>query len=275
MNPTGQSRHYILADLITGRWIGGLGFAPNHYLVNNEMRTGVLAVNGFINPGYENQGLYTRLFSFCLQKETAGGRFIFGFTHSKNIASRKGVLKSGWKEYGKMSFLQLDPRTKSQHQGKVIVTDDAGPFNTLNYQTVENHTGFAFRRCYEYFRWRFETRPHKRYIYLTVDPVIGVGYMILGFYTTPLGNKLCQIVDFGWSQETCFVPLVHKACEIAVSESCDILDMLVMNGSGTEKSCLEQHMIRRDEGYDMYYYTADNNALPDLKHVTYADNDVI
>lgn len=275
MNPAGLCKQYILVDLLKSKWIGGFGFAPNNFVVNDVTYKGVLTVNGFINPGYENQGLYTSMIRSCLDEEKKSGIVIFGFPNRRNIPSQRGFQKNSFTNHGNMSFLEMVPCEKSLEIKEVNTSDRAERFQNLDYQRLLRGSNFNFYRSYEYFRWRFETRPHKKYLYLSLFSKKTMGYMILGFYNSSVGKKHCQIVDFGWDDKNCFVPLLNKAQRMALNESCDILDILVMDDSETEKLCLENNMIKREDGYDMFYYASDGSILPDECHITYADNDVI
>lgn len=274
-NPYGPCIHYILIDLLDRKWLGGIGFAPTSYYAANKSHNGVLAVNGFINPGYENQGLYTKLFRFCLEKETIDGRIVFGFTHSKNIASRKGVLKSGWNEYHKMWFMQITPTITVENDLNIIDSDHPEILKSLIFNNLTKNVGFKFTRSAEYIKWRFHDRPHKNYTYIINTDVDHLGYMILGFYLNSNNKTLCQVVDFGYENPVSFKRMLIRADKIAKNRLCDTLDLLVVEHSESQRLCYDYGMEQRDEGYDMFYFSKDGKVLSNNAHVTYADNDVI
>lgn len=275
-NPNGLCNNYLLLDLESNNWIGGFGFAKVNYLFQGKQKIGGCAINGFINSGYEGMGLYTELIKSGLKQESFLERIAFSYPHSKNIASQKGHLKSGWNEFLRLSFLEMElKKTKIILSKKLEIYEDIELFRKFNFVNLFINNEFSFCRSFDFLNWRFFNRPDKKYSLLAIDAGIYIGYMILGYYRTSTGKFRCHIADYQYSHQVVLLNLIEKARDTAIEKGCQVLDVLINLKSDAIQVFTENDFVLRDEGYNLMTYSEKKIELPLNCHIAYGDFDVV
>ncbi|HYF67651.1 MAG TPA: hypothetical protein VD884_05925 [Ohtaekwangia sp.] len=275
-NPDGLCNNYILVDLDSSRWIGGFGFGKKRYLVDGAEVCGALAVNGYINSGYEGRGLYTELIKTVLDNEMLSDRIAFSFPHGNNIPSIKGHIKNGWVNYVALQFLDINVRKVEPDVPEVKITNNIDALHRFDFNQVNKGDGFCFVRTAEHLKWRFFERPDKEYTLLTmVTDGKTEGYMFLTKYKTKEGILRCQIADWGYASQEILLKLIDKARFAGSQMGCHILDVLINPDALSVKFFYAKGFLARAEGYQLLTYSKANRQLPLAAEVTYADFDVI
>jgi hypothetical protein len=274
-NPAGHCNNHILIDIDTNRWIGGFGFSKKNYIYKGCKICGGLAVNGFINPGYEGKGLYKELISAGLKNEVYRGRVAFSFPYSHNIASVKGHKKSGWKEFVKLLFIETKIEKHEPDIAEVNFDENMELLYGFAIDQLNYHYEFSFHRSIEELNWRFFKRPDKKYYFLTIDDGIDEGYMILGQYKTQEGVLRCQIADYRYSCIHALYRLIKKAKFVSSQLECQILDTLINTASDANRAFRDEGFIPRDEGYDLLVFSEEQVNLFAKCLITYGDFDVV
>jgi len=274
-NPLGYCNNYILVDLQKDTWIGGFGFAKKNYSYDGNAVVGGLAVNGFINPGYEGLGLYTGLISEGLNNESYSRSVAFSFPHQLNLASIKGHLKSGWLPFIKMSFIEIVIDGNEKSSGRVDQLNDPMDLSEIDFACVNLAAKLSFPRDYSELAWRYVSRPDKQYSYLAVAAGEGTGYMVLAYYTTREGNRRCQVADYRYSTLTALKHLIEEARFVAANKKCQVLDVLINPACECYEIYRNCGFVGRNEGYDLMTFSENPLQLGQDALVTFGDFDVV
>ena len=274
-NPLGHCNNYILLDLRNNQWIGGFGFAKKSYFSNGNRVVGGLAVNGFVNPGYEGRGLYTELIATGLEEENYLDRGAFSFPYNRNIASIKGHLKSGWQSSIRLSFLETHIDGQGKDDAQIIYTSDPGDLNKIDFESIEIFSELNFSRNYSELSWRYLDRPDKQYKYLTMTSSEEMGYMILGNYVTKDGSERCEIADYRFSSPEILHRLIKKAKFVAAEGKYQNLDVLINPDSQCHVNFQAHGFKGRGDGYELLTYCRKPLVLPRDVVVNYGDFDVV
>lgn len=274
-NPLGQCNCYILLDLTSNLWIGGFGFAKKGYSERGVTKNGGLAVNGFINPGHEGLGLYTELISTGLAEEHYFDTGAFSFPYSKNIASIKGHLKSGFRHSIKLSFLELKLASQVRDDSGVLHYCDLSQLAEFEFDSATALSEINFNRTHRDLLWRYAERPDRQYQYLGIRSGGEYGYMILGQYRNSNGEKRCEIADYRHSSQEILQRLVRKAKFVAVNHKYDYLDVLVNPDSSCAGMFQIEHLKPRGDGYDLLTFRETPFDLPNNMEINYGDFDVV
>ena len=275
LNPCGTCRNYVLIDMEKGTWIGGFGFAKIPYRLNELNSIGGLAVNGFINPGYEGKGLYTKLISRGLGLESSKERILFSLPHASNLASIKGHLKSGWERLTGLSFMEIKVDKSKSKPNHAVCLDQPEDLETLNFNLFNQDNVFEFMRNYNFLFWRFISRPNKKYSFLKVEMDEHIGYMVLGFYEPINGCKRCQIADYRYTAKSCLLELINSAYLVALQNKCNILDVLISENCEPYDLFSSAGFAPGKEGYELLTYTTNPVELDNTSLITYGDLDTI
>jgi len=275
-NPLGFCNNYILVDLKKDSWIGGFGFSKKSYNSSGRGHVGGLAVNGFVNSGYEGRGLYTDLISTGLNEEDYTEKCAFSFPHNKNLASIKGHLKSGWKKFVSLQFIEInidgiwadDRRVINLQDPKILKNIDFSRFCLIEENKI-------FVRNYSELAWRYIDRPDKKYFYLMENSNSATGYMIIGSYSPRDGSRRFQIADFRYSSLDVLRRLIQKAGFIASEKKYQVLDVLINPASNSCEVFKEYGFVARDEGYEMLIYTNTQSIFDTSSAVNFGDFDVV
>lgn len=275
-NPLGSCNNYILIDLALNKWIGGFGFAKVNYIFQGQLKNGGLGINGFINSGYEGMGLYTDLIKCGLKNESYVKNFAFSYPHRQNIASQKGHFKSGWKDFVRMSFLEIDLKKNEINLSREMgIYENTDLFKKFDFTKLMHNNEFSFSRTYEHLNWRFFNRPDKKYTLLAIETGIYYGYMILGYYKMTNGFIRCHIADYQYSHQSVLITLIERARYIAKEKECRKLDVLINMASEAVQVFTNKKFMPRNEGYNLMIYSDVQMELPLACHLTYGDFDVV
>lgn len=274
-NPLGLCNNYILIDIEKVSWIGGFGYSKVAYLMNGIKGIGGLGINGFINPEYEGKGLYTKLISLSLEADNPNNEIYFSFPHKNNLPSIKGHLKSGWKNFISLTFLEINIEVNKLIFSDAICVEQPENLKYLDFELFNDNSSLSFIRNFDFLYWRFITRPNKTYKYLQIKIGMDIGYMVLGFYEKLDGTKRCQIIDYRTTSELCLSQLIYKAYEVAILNKCMILDVLINPASVTCELYLSLGFIPRNEGYELLTFSKLPVKLQNEMLITYGDFDTV
>ena len=273
--PSGYCNNYVLVDVEKDNWIGGFGFSKSNYLINGEMFKGGLAVNGFINPGYEGLGLYTKLISCAVNKEEFQERVAFSFPHSANVASIKGHTKNGFSLLSKLEFYETLIIGGGLDGDGEIQENDFSALLTLDFEEFLYEREFSFTRSYEELNWRFAIRNDKNYSLLVINENALNGYIILGYYKTASAVNRCHIADYRYNSIDTLIELIKRAKRLAKEKKCNVLDILINPVSDLINIFIEDGFKSRKEGYNLFTYSQINHSIPNSASVTFGDFDVV
>ena len=274
-NPLGFCNNYILLDLANHHWIGGFGFAKKSYFANGNRVVGGHGVNGFVNPGYEGRGLYTKLIATGLEQEHYLERAAFSFPYNRNIASIKGHLKSGWQSAISLSFLEAIIDGQGQDDAGIVCSSDPRDLNKVDFERIEIFSELNFTRSHSEMSWRYAERPDKQYKYLTMTSSENMGYMILGHYVTEKGSERCEIADYRYSSPEVLHRFIKKAKFVAAEGKYKFLDVLINPDSPCHAFFHNHGFTKRGDGYELLTYCMKPLALPKDIAVSYGDFDVV
>lgn len=274
-NPLGQCNNYVLIDVDSNNWIGGFGFAKKAYLHNGVKIVGGLGVNGFINPGYEGQGLYTTLISVGLFQEHFRQRAAFSFPFSGNFASIKGHLNSGWQSSIDLCFLESKTNLQIIDDPLTLCKDNFKRVKEIDLGKMTQVSSLYFSRTHDELEWRYVKRPDKQYKYVTINSGPDRGYMILGDYVNKNGSKRCEIADYRYNSLEAMERLIRKARIVAAQNSYDAVDVLVNPKSICHKIFSREGFHERGDGYTLLTYSTEAFTIPDQITLNYGDFDVV
>jgi RimJ/RimL family protein N-acetyltransferase len=250
-NPLGKCQNFLLTNN-KNEIIGAFGFSIFEYYSVGVSRKGVIGVNGFINPDYTGQGLYTTMISESLQEIHEEYDIAFSYPHSNNIASVKGHTKSGWEYYKKIYFYKAIPSNVTESSADDYAIDSRIE-DLLNYDFSKKTNSFLVKN-YDWIKWRFKERPDKKYNLIINLNKNGTfqGYLIYTMYHQNDNSIRCQVADYDYKDVKVFESLLSKINQVAFSCKCSTLEFLV-NEDCTDTTILTQNsFIKKEESYDMF-----------------------
>lgn len=98
-NPAGAPLVAVARNYDASRIIGQVWLMPLRIKVREEIRLGALSYYGLVDPGYQRQGIFTDLVSYCSDASRARGiQFSYGFPNHRSCPVF--VRRLGWKHLG-------------------------------------------------------------------------------------------------------------------------------------------------------------------------------
>lgn len=253
-NPYGKCNNYGLINLKSNELTGAFGYSKIGYEDRNMFYTGRLAVNGMVNKKYTGRGLYSYLIYESSELELEKNDFLFSFPHGNNVPSFKGHINAGWKILSK-NYFYSKKYFRNIKADDVKICENIDELKYFDFSSFYRDDGFRFFRNYDWLKWRYLSRPNKKYFYLiSYSGSQVMGYMILGSYISAK-EKRCQIVDYRVCKTNSLDNLILASENIACKNNFNKLDIMLNGESVDTDLFLQNNFIREDNYYDLLIYS--------------------
>lgn len=248
-NPFGKCQNYILTDE-NNDIVGGYGFSLFNYSFQQESKSGVIGINGFINPDYTGLGLYTELITEALKEINRNHELAFTFLHSDNIPTIKGHLKGNW-QIVKQFYFYIKTLTPNENFSLSANTSESD-IEALKDYKFSFAKDLFFIKNYEWLNWRFYQRPDKNYKVLVskIEDKV-VGYFIYSLYKDKDGYTRCQIADYDYLEKNTFLQLLDGITRIGVINNYSTIEFLVNEHHSDTEILSDNLFVKKAESYEM------------------------
>lgn len=230
-NPAGNTIFSYAIDTKKNLLISLIGVSPRYFCYNDIRYLCYEAVDASTRPEYGRMGLFSGLFSICLEAAgKRGGNYSYGFP---NCNSMRGFLKVGFDNIGGMTFL-LKPR-KYLTFGWAVLTKRRNSFSEYEPIHMKNRTN-ALEKQYmpaiadilsgcrhpgsflygdrdvDFIQWRFFERPGFTYFPILVSG--GFAIVNIGIRAGLREAKIIEVaISNSVKSEIIFEALLRKICD--------------------------------------------------------------
>ena len=220
----------LLNDEIEGVIAGVNCFMGAKFIVENKEVLAAQSCDSAVLPEYRGKGVFSRIIGLAeKQCERDGIGFLFGFPNDK---SYPGFMKLGWVHVGDFyrAVLPLDtckffkrkfgkdiPATigrigdilfqkrlkkYSRERNNIDIQISKNcPFSETDFEVINSTEGIMIKRSSEYYKWKIDNNPSKRFKYVTArDEGRLLGFIIceiLKDYSLDIVDWLCFEKDKG------------------------------------------------------------------------------